>query len=66
MLFRSATEAAVDVTRHALAIHGGNGITLEFQVQELYRIAPILTVTEGTAEMQKLMIGRHLTGISAF
>ncbi len=61
-----ATEAAVDVTRHALAIHGGNGITLEFPVQELYRIAPILTVTEGTAEMQKLMIGRYLTGIPAF
>lgn len=61
-----ATEAAVDVTRHALAIHGGNGITLEFPVQELYRIAPILTVTEGTAEMQKLIIGRILLGISAF
>lgn len=61
-----ATEAAVDVTRHALAIHGGNGITLEYPVQELYRIAPILTVTEGTAEMQKLMIGRYLTGIAAF
>ena len=61
-----ATESAVDVTRHALAIHGGNGITLEFPVQDLYRIAPILTVTEGTAEMQKLMIGRHLTGIPAF
>jgi alkylation response protein AidB-like acyl-CoA dehydrogenase len=61
-----ATEAAVDVTRDALAIHGGNGITLEFPVQDLYRIAPILTVTEGTSEMQKLIIGRILLGIPAF
>ena len=61
-----ATEAAVDVTRDALAIHGGNGITLEFPVQDLYRIAPILTVTEGTAEMQKLIIGRILLGVPAF
>jgi alkylation response protein AidB-like acyl-CoA dehydrogenase len=61
-----ATEAAVEVTRHALAIHGGNGITLEFPVQDLYRIAPILTVTEGTAEMQKLIIGRILLGVAAF
>jgi alkylation response protein AidB-like acyl-CoA dehydrogenase len=61
-----ATESAVDVTRHALAIHGGNGITLEYPVQELYRAAPILTVTEGTAEMQQLIIGRILLDLPAF
>ncbi|MGI9199444.1 MAG: acyl-CoA dehydrogenase family protein [Woeseiaceae bacterium] len=61
-----ATEAAIEVTRHAMAIHGGNGVTREFPVEELYRMAPILTVTEGTPEMQKLIIGRSLLGMPAF
>lgn len=61
-----ATEAACEVTRHALAIHGGNGVAREFPVEELYRVAPILSVTEGTPEMQQLIIGRSLLGESAF
>jgi len=61
-----ATEAAIEITRHALAIHGGNGVTTEFGIENLYRIAPILSVTEGTPEIQKLIIGRALLGISAF
>jgi len=61
-----ATEAACEITRHAMAIHGGNGVTTEFPVEELYRMAPILTVTEGTPEMQKLIIGRSLLGMPAF
>lgn len=61
-----ATEAACEITRHAMAIHGGNGVTREFPVEELYRLAPILTVTEGTPEMQKLIIGRSLLGMPAF
>ena len=39
-----ATESAIEVTRHAMAIHGGNGVTREFPIEELYRMAPILTV----------------------
>jgi alkylation response protein AidB-like acyl-CoA dehydrogenase len=61
-----ATEAAIEITRHALAIHGGNGVTTEFGIENLYRIAPILSVTEGTPEIQKLIIGRALLGVSAF
>ena len=61
-----ATESAIEITRHAMAIHGGNGVTREFPVEELYRMAPILTVTEGTPEMQKLIIGRSLLGMPAF
>ncbi len=61
-----ATETAIEVTRHALAIHGGNGVTREYPIEELYRMAPILTVTEGTPEMQKLIIGRALLGVPAF
>ncbi len=61
-----ATEVACEVTRHAMAIHGGNGVTPEFPVEELYRLAPIFTVTEGTPEIQKLIIARQLLGIGAF
>ena len=61
-----ATEAALRVVRHAMAVHGGNGVTREFPVEELYRIAPILAVTEGTPEIQQLIIGRSLLGHSAF
>lgn len=61
-----ATEAALRVVRHAMAIHGGNGVTNEFPIEELYRIAPILAVTEGTSEMQQLIIGRSLLGHAAF
>ena len=61
-----ATESAIEVTRHAMAIHGGNGVTREYPIEELYRMAPILTVTEGTPEMQKLIIGRSLLGMPAF
>ena len=49
-----------------MAIHGGNGVTNEFPIEELYRIAPILAVTEGTSEMQQLIIGRSLLGHAAF
>ena len=61
-----ATETACEVARHAMAIHGGNGVTPEFPVEELYRLAPIFTVTEGTPEIQKLIIARQLLGVAAF
>ncbi len=61
-----ATEAALRVVRNAMAVHGGNGVTREFPVEELYRIAPILAVTEGTPEMQQLIIGRSVLGHAAF
>ena len=61
-----ATEAALRVVRHAVAVHGGNGLSCAFPVEELYRMAPILAVTEGTPEMQQLIIGRRLLGVSAF
>ncbi len=61
-----ATEAALRVVRDAMAVHGGNGVTREFPIEELYRIAPILAVTEGTPEMQQLIIGRSILGHAAF
>ncbi len=60
------TELAVDATRDALQIHGGNGVTREFIVERLVREAIICPIPDGTTEIQKLLIARSLTGIDAF
>jgi acyl-CoA dehydrogenase len=61
-----ATEIGVSVASKALQIHGGNGVTTEFPVERLFREARMCTIPEGTTEINKLIIGRCLTGISAF
>ena len=61
-----ATEIAVDVASKAIQIHGGNGITKEYGVELLYRNARMMPIPDGTTEIQKLIIGRALTGINAF
>lgn len=61
-----ATELAVEICDRALQIHGGNGVTREFPVERLYREARVFTIPEGTTEINKLIIGRDLTGIAAF
>lgn len=60
------TEMACDVTSKAIQIHGGNGVTKEFAVERLFREARMGTIPDGTTEIQKLLIGRALTGFSAF
>jgi alkylation response protein AidB-like acyl-CoA dehydrogenase len=61
-----ATEAMVDVTNKAIQVHGGYGYTQEFPVERYYRDVRHLTMAEGTSEMQKLILGRDILGISAF
>ncbi|MBO9695223.1 MAG: acyl-CoA/acyl-ACP dehydrogenase [Sphingopyxis sp.] len=61
-----ATEAAVKVCRDAVQLHGGNGLTKEFNVERLAREAIVIPVPDGTTDIQKLIIARGLTGISAF
>ncbi len=61
-----ATEAAVKIARQAVQIHGGNGVTTEFLVEKLAREAIIMTIPEGTTQIQQLIIGRALTGVNAF
>jgi alkylation response protein AidB-like acyl-CoA dehydrogenase len=61
-----ATEMAVEICDKALQIHGGNGVTTAFPVERLYREARVFTIPEGTTEINKLIIGRQLTGIGAF
>ncbi len=55
-----ATEIAVEVTGEAMQIHGGYGYTSEFPVQRHFRDAKLLTIGEGTSEIQQLIIARHL------
>jgi alkylation response protein AidB-like acyl-CoA dehydrogenase len=61
-----ATEIAVDVASKAIQIHGGFGLTKEYRVERHLRNARIMPIPDGTTEIQKLVIGRNLLGISAF
>jgi len=60
------TQMACEVVGEAMQIHGGNGITKEYPIEYMYRAVRAFMVTEGTNEIQKLSIGRALTGIDAF
>lgn len=44
----------------SLRIHGGYGYSTEHEIERLYRDAPMLLIGEGTAEIQKMIIGRRL------
>lgn len=55
-----ATEMAVRVTGEAMQIHGGYGYTLEFPVQRHFRDAKLLTIGEGTSEIQQIIIAKQL------
>jgi len=55
-----ASEAAVDVADDAVQVHGGYGYTKDFDVERYYRDAKITTIYEGTSEIQKEIISRHL------
>ncbi len=55
-----ATEAAVEVTRKAIQIHGGYGYMRDMPLERFYRDAKILEIYEGTNEIQRLVISRSL------
>ncbi len=55
-----ASEAANKIAYMALQIHGGYGYSQEFFIEQLYRDARVLTIYEGTSEIQRLVISRHL------
>ncbi len=60
------TEASVRCADRAVQIHGGYGYIDEYPVQRMLRDARVTTLYEGTSQVQRLIIGRQLTGISAF
>lgn len=55
-----ATEAALENATEAMRIHGGYGYSKEYNVERLYRDAPLLTIGEGTNELQRIIIARQL------
>ncbi|WP_405182291.1 acyl-CoA dehydrogenase family protein [Nocardia sp. NBC_01377] len=61
-----ASEAAVRSADRALQVFGGYGFIDEFPVGKYLRDAKVMTLYEGTSQIQKLLIGRALTGVSAF
>ena len=55
-----AAEYCRDVVEDSFRIHGGYGFSKEYEIERLYREAPMLLIGEGTAEIQKMIIGRRL------
>ena len=61
-----ASEAAVRAANLAIQVHGGAGYVDEYPAAKYLRDARVMTLYEGTSQIQKLLIGRAETGISAF
>jgi alkylation response protein AidB-like acyl-CoA dehydrogenase len=55
-----ASEMAMRVTTDAIQVHGGYGYITEYQVERHFRDAKITQLYEGTSQIQKLVIARHL------
>ena len=61
-----ASEAAVRAANLAIQVHGGAGYVEDYPVAKYLRDARVMTLYEGTSQIQKLLIGRAETGVSAF
>jgi alkylation response protein AidB-like acyl-CoA dehydrogenase len=55
-----ASEYCAQVVEDSFRIHGGYGYSKEYEIERLYREAPMLLIGEGTADIQKMIIGRRL------
>ena len=60
-----ATEAAVRCANMAIQVHGGSGYVDDYPVERYLRDARVTTLYEGTSQIQKLIIGRAVTGVNA-
>ncbi len=58
-----ATEMAERVTHNAIQIHGGYGYSAEFPLERMYRDNRLMTIGEGTSEIQRLVIARNILGL---
>jgi len=61
-----ATEAAVRIASNAVQIHGAMGLSKELPVEWCFRNARMMTIPDGTSQIQKLIVARNLLGVSAF
>jgi alkylation response protein AidB-like acyl-CoA dehydrogenase len=57
-----ASEAAVEIAMESVQIHGGYGYTKEYPVERYLRDSKLGTIGEGTSEIQRLVIARHVLG----
>jgi alkylation response protein AidB-like acyl-CoA dehydrogenase len=55
-----ASEFCKEVVEDSFRIHGGYGYSKEYEIERLYREAPMLLIGEGTADIQRMIIGRRL------
>lgn len=55
-----ASETGERVCRNAIQVHGGYGYSREYPVERMYRDARLMTIGEGTSEIQRLVIARHI------
>lgn len=60
-----ASESAVECANIAIQVHGGSGYVDDYPVARFLRDARVTTLYEGTSQIQKLIIGRSLTGLNA-
>lgn len=60
------TEAVQRITSKAIQVHGAFGISREFPVERYFRSARLLTIPDGTTQINNLVIGRNLLGLDAF
>ncbi|HEX5224771.1 MAG TPA: acyl-CoA dehydrogenase family protein [Solirubrobacteraceae bacterium] len=60
-----ATEASLECANLAIQVHGGAGYVDDHPVERYYRDARVTTLYEGTSQIQKLIIGRAMTGVNA-
>lgn len=58
-----ATEVSERVCRNAIQVHGGYGYSREFPVERIYRDTRLMTIGEGTSEIQRLVIARHILNL---
>jgi alkylation response protein AidB-like acyl-CoA dehydrogenase len=58
-----ASEIAVQAAEEAVQIHGGYGYTKDYPVEKLWRDSKLLTIGEGTSEVQKMVIARNVLGL---
>jgi alkylation response protein AidB-like acyl-CoA dehydrogenase len=61
-----ACEKSVEVTRRAVELHGANGLSADYPLERYYRDAQTMTIPDGTSEIMKLIVGKELTGHSAY
>jgi alkylation response protein AidB-like acyl-CoA dehydrogenase len=60
-----ATEAAIHCANTAIQVHGGSGYVDDYPVERYFRDVRVTSLYEGTSQIQKLIIGRALTGVNA-